>query len=61
MAKRSTYARLLKPGQRWYVKGEYKGYTVNRVEIPHETLVKVFVDERVKPFLFDDIDRVELI
>lgn len=31
-AKQSTYARLLKPGQSFYVKGDYKTYIVTRVE-----------------------------
>lgn len=31
--KNSTYARLLKPGDRFYVKGDYRTYTVKSVEI----------------------------
>ena len=33
MAKLSTYARLLKPGQRWYTKGDYRVYTTVKVEV----------------------------
>lgn len=33
MAKHSTYARLLKPGQKWYTKDDYITYTTVKVEI----------------------------
>lgn len=63
MAKQSTYARLLKPGQRWYVKGDYRVYTTVKVSKLQGAIrwIKVYVKERSTPITFDDNDRVELV
>jgi hypothetical protein len=63
MAKWSTYARLLKPGQIWYTKDNYVTYTTERVNIIRVrdvVMVRVYVEGRKNPFIFDENDRVEL-
>lgn len=63
MAKQSTYARLLKPGQKFYTKDDFKVYTVQRVDVIKNkdvTMVRVTVERRSNALVFDDTDRVEL-
>lgn len=79
MRKRSTYAKLLDPGQRFWVKGDGKVYTATRVDVSKVRdstvvslgdrhagplglviLVKIHVEGRDRPLIFDGSDRVEL-
>lgn len=79
MRKRSTYAKLLEPGQKFWTKGDGRVYTVSEVSVtkvrdtstvslgdrvagPMGTLimVKIHVEGRSRPLVFDGSDRVEL-
>ena len=50
-AKFSTYARLLKPMQKFYTKGDYTTYTVEKVEVTsvQDTSTAVLGDKVVGP------------
>ena len=49
--KASTYARLLKPGDKFYVKGDYRTYTVESISVSthKDDTTVVFEDKTVEP------------